>query len=257
MDLLSPWFRVISKKLMSIQTHSASGIKIFLDGADRKTMLEMAANSLVQGFTTNPTLMRKAGVKDYRAYCQELLTQIRQNPISFEVFADQLEDMQKQAVEIASWGSNVYVKIPIMNSEGKPTTPAIRDLSHRGIKLNVTAVYTIQQIWEAAQALKDGAPSFISVFAGRMADCGHDPIPIMISGAEICRQTDPNVELLWASTREAFNIIQAEETGCKIITAPADVIKKAAGFHQKGLQQLSLETVRIFKADSESAGFAL
>ncbi|HAR41304.1 MAG TPA: transaldolase [Bdellovibrionales bacterium] len=230
-------------------------IKIFLDGADRPSMLEMNKTPLVAGFTTNPSLMRKAGVKDYRAYCQDLLTQISK-PISFEVFADDFAAMNKQALEIKTWGENVYVKIPITNSKGESAIPLIRELSHSGVKLNVTALYTIKQVWETAQAVQGGAPSIASVFAGRTGDVGHDPIPIMLAAAEICRTTDKNIELLWASTREAFNVIQAEQCGCQIITAPGDVIKKVAGFG-KDLTQLSLETVQTFKTDSDAAGFFL
>jgi transaldolase len=231
-------------------------IQIFLDGADRSTMVEMAQNDLVQGFTTNPSLMRKSGVKDYRSFCKEILTQVRGKPISFEVFADDFAGMRKQADEIASWGSNVYVKIPVMNSEGKSASSLIRELAHAGAKLNVTAIFTLAQVWETCQALQGGAPSIVSVFAGRLADVGCDPVPVMRAAAAMCRQTDKKIELLWASTREAFNIVQAEECGCQIITSPGDFIKKRASFG-KDAYQMSLETVRTFKSDSEAAGFSL
>jgi transaldolase len=221
-------------------------------------MLEMLPK--VQGFTTNPSLMKKSGVKDYRAFCQEILTRVQGKPISFEVFADDLEGMRKQAEEIASWGSggngDVYVKIPVMNSEGQSTAPLVHDLTHKGIKLNITAIFTIDQVWETCQALRGGAPSIVSVFAGRIADSGRDPLPLMQVSAGLCASADSKIELLWASTREAFNVVQAEQVGCRIITAPADVIKKTAGFN-KDPHQLSLETVRTFKIDSEAAGFAL
>lgn len=231
-------------------------IKIYSDGADRASMLEMAANPLIQGLTTNPSLMKKAGVKDYRSYCKDILSQIKTKPISFEVFADDFENMRRQGMEINSWGPNVYVKIPITNSEGQSSVPLIQELAHKGVKLNVTAIFTLKQVLETCAALKGGAPSIVSVFAGRIADTGRDPMPLMQASLEICRQSDRNIELLWASTREAFNIVQAEQAGCHIITAPADIAKKVTGFN-KDLEQMSLETVRTFKADSESAGFSL
>ena len=231
-------------------------IKIFLDGADRGSMLEMYKNPMVQGFTTNPSLMKKSGIKDYTAFCQEILTQIPDRPISFEVFADDFKEMLKQADKIATWSSNVYVKIPVTNSHGQPATELVRELSHRGVKLNVTAIYTLKQVWEVGLALQGGAPSIVSVFAGRIADTGRDPVPTMLAASEICRGLDRNIELLWASTREAYNLVQAEQAGCHIITAPLDMIKKAAAFG-KDLEQVSLETVKTFKADADSAGFSL
>jgi transaldolase len=234
-------------------------IKIFLDGADRGTMLEMARDPLVSGFTTNPSLIRKAGITDYRAFCQEILGSLGGKPVSFEVFADEFGEMKRQALEIAAWekpGTSIYVKIPVTNSKGESSQALVQELSHRGVKLNVTALYTIKQIVETARSLAGGAPSIVSVFAGRTADVGHDPVPIMQAGAEICAEAGPAVELLWASTREAFNILQAERCGCKIITAPADMIRKVAGFG-KDLTQLSLETVQTFKKDAEAAGFKL
>lgn len=231
-------------------------IKIFLDGADRKTMVEMASDDRVQGFTTNPSLMRKSGVTDYPGFCREILPQVRGKPISFEVFADDLAGMKSQAKTIATWGSNVYVKIPVMNSEGLSTAPLIRELAQAGVKLNVTAIFTIKQVVETCEALAGGAPSIVSVFAGRLADVGRDPIPMIEASAAICREAGPQVELLWASTREAFNIVQAERSGCQIITAPADLIRKLSGFG-KDPYAMSLETVRTFKSDSEAAGFRL
>jgi transaldolase len=219
-------------------------------------MLEMAKSPLVQGFTTNPSLMKKSGVRDYQGFCQEILTQIPDKPISFEVFADDLAGMQKQAMEIKTWGKNVYVKIPVMNSQGQSTSSLVRELSHAGVKLNVTAIFTIPQVFETCQALQGGAPSIVSVFAGRIADSGRDPMPLMHASHELCTQAGKDVELLWASTREAYNIVQAESSGCRIITAPIDLIKKTSGFN-KDPYQLSLETVRTFKSDSEAAGFTL
>jgi transaldolase len=234
-------------------------IKIFLDGADRASMVEMAGNPLVQGFTTNPSLMRKAGVKDYRSFCKEILTQVRGKPISFEVFADEFPEMKRQAREIASWDigdDNVYVKIPVVNSKGESAAPLIRDLSQAGVKLNVTALYTLPHIWEVCEAVKGGAKSIISVFAGRMADTGRDPIPTMTAAVAMCEATGPQVELLWASTREALNIVQADVIGCKIITAPLDMIKRVPAFG-KDLGAVTLDTVRTFKSDAEAAGFSL
>ncbi|MCM2277956.1 MAG: transaldolase [Oligoflexia bacterium] len=235
-------------------------IKIFLDGADRATMMEMAANPIVQGFTTNPSLMRKAGVTDYRGYCQEIIHQLGGKPVSFEVFADDFPTMKSQGLEIATWekkgAAPITVKIPVINTRGESAIPLIRELSHQGVKLNVTAVYTLHQVWEVAQALKGGAPSILSVFAGRIADTGRDPIPLMQSASEICEETDANIELLWASTREAYNIVQAEQTGCRIITAPADLIRKVPTFGRE-IMEVCLDTVRVFKKDSEAAGFKL
>jgi len=231
-------------------------VKIFSDGADKKAMLEMNQNPLVKGLTTNPTLMKKSGISDYVTFCKEILAEIKSKPISFEVFADDFNEMKKQALKIASWGDNVYVKIPISNSEGESSLALIKDLSHSGVKLNVTAVLTLEQSWGACQALKGGAPSILSVFAGRIADTGRDPLPLMQAALEICESTDKNIELLWASSREVLNIVQADQMGCHIITATNDLIKKMSMFN-KNLTQLSLETVRMFKADAESAGYTL
>lgn len=231
-------------------------VKIFADGADRATILELAKNPVVKGFTTNPSLMKKSGVKDYRAFCKEILTQIPKHPISFEVFADDFEEMFRQAQEIKSWGSNVYVKIPITNSQGKSSLELIKKLAVEGVKLNVTALFTWEQIQLTVEALKGGAPSIVSVFAGRIADTGRDPMPLMRESSELCRSTDKNIELLWASSREFYNLVQAEESGCHIITCTTDIIKKLPMLN-KDLTELSLETVKTFKADSDSAGFQL
>lgn len=236
-----------------------SRIKIFLDGAERNSMIEMAKNPLVQGFTTNPSLMKKAGVKDYKAFCQEILTHIGGKPVSFEVFADEFGEMKRQAKLIAAWerpGDQLYVKIPIINSQGESSIPLIRELSHAGVKLNITALYTAKQVRETCDAVVGGAASIVSVFAGRIADTGRDPMPLMMAGAELCDAVGPRCELLWASTREAFNIVQAEQTGCKIITSPLDMIKKVAAFN-KTMEELTLDTVKTFKADADAAGFQL
>ena len=234
----------------------ASKIKIYSDGADLASMVEMAANPKIQGMTTNPTLMKKAKISDYRNFCQDALAKIKTKPISFEVFADDFDNMRRQALEIASWGSNVYVKIPIMNSEGMSSLELIQDLSHKEVKLNVTAILSLNQVSQTCIALKGGAPSIVSVFAGRIADTGRNPFPMMQKALEICQYTDKNIELLWASTREVLNIVQAEQAGCHIITVPPDLIKKMA-FFDKDLELLSLETVQMFKNDADSAGFTL
>jgi transaldolase len=231
-------------------------IKIFSDGAERDQLLKMNQNPIVSGMTTNPTLMKKAGVTDYRAFCKDILKEIRVKPISFEVFADDFETMEKQAREIATWGQNVYVKIPIQNSEGKSALPLVKTLTRAGINLNVTAIYTLKQTVEACQALEGGAPSIVSVFAGRAADLGHDPVPTLTAAAEVCAEYGDQMECLWASTREVYNILQAEQCGCEIITVPFDVLAKLEGGF-KTLEELSLDTVRTFKKDSESAGFSL
>jgi transaldolase len=231
-------------------------IKIYSDGAERASILEMNANPKISGITTNPSLMRKAGVTDYAGYCKELLTQVTQKPISFEVFADEIPEMKRQALEIAKWGPNVYVKIPIMNSKSESTLELVRELSHSGVKLNVTAIFTLDQVRGTCEAVKGGSPTLVSVFAGRLADTGVDPMPLMRASSELCSAAGKDVELLWASTREAFNIVQAEQAGCKVITAPADIIKKMSGFGKTALE-MSLDTVKTFKADSEAAGFKL
>lgn len=231
-------------------------IKVYSDGADKSSMLEMAKNPLIKGLTTNPSLMKKAGVNDYKAFCLDILTHITDKPLSFEVFTDSIPEMAKQAMEIKTWGENVYVKIPIMNSKGESTIELVRELSRKGVKLNVTAIFTMQQIAETIMAVAGGAPSIVSVFAGRIADSGRDPMPTMIAASQLCATVDPNIELLWASTREVYNIIQAEQSGCHIITVPPDIIKKMSGLN-KDLHQLSLETVQTFKADAEAAGFKL
>jgi transaldolase len=231
-------------------------IKIFSDGAERDQLLKMNRNPLVSGMTTNPSLMKKAGVTDYRAFCKDILKEIRVKPISFEVFADDFSSMERQAREIATWGENVYVKIPIQNSEGKSSLPLVKALTRAGIKLNVTAIYTLKQTIETCQALEGGAASIVSVFAGRAADHGHDPVPTLTAAAGVCAGYGDQIECLWASTREVYNILQAEQCGCRIITVPFDVLGKLEGGF-KTLEELSIDTVRTFKKDSESAGFSL
>jgi transaldolase len=231
-------------------------IKIFADGASLPSMLESARDPRIAGFTTNPTLMRKAGVTDYRAFAREVLGAIRDKPISFEVFADELDEMNRQARDIATWGENVYVKIPISNTRRAPTTTLIRELAAAGVKVNVTAICTLEQVRETARALAGGAPSVISVFAGRIADTGRDPVPLMREALAICRAADPRVELLWASPRELLNAIQAAEVGCDIITMTDDLLKKLA-LLGKSLAEFSLETVQMFHRDAQAAGYKL
>jgi len=232
------------------------GIKLFADGADVASVLAAARDPRISGFTTNPTLMRKAGVADYRAFARELLAAIPDRPISFEVTSDELPEMTRQARLIASWGDNVYVKVPITNTEGLPCAEVIRELSHDGVKVNVTAVLPFEQVKTACAALAGGAPSLVSVLAGRIADTGRDPIPLMRAAAVLCRETSPDIELLWASPREVLNVRQAAECGCHVITATPELIKKLDSY-DKPLEQLSLETVQMFRRDAEAAGYEL
>jgi transaldolase len=230
-------------------------VKIYADGADRATMLEMHANPLIAGFTTNPTLMRKSGVADYKAFAQEILRQIPDRPVSFEVFADDFKEMERQAAEIASWGGNVLVKIPITNTQGKSSRPLLRRLARAGISVNVTALLTLGQVREASECLADGPPGKISVFAGRIADTGRDPVPLMAAAVELLRPY-PNIELIWASPRELLNIFQADAIGCHIITVTSDLLKKLV-LVGKDLGEYSLETVTMFYEDARKAGYQL
>jgi transaldolase len=231
-------------------------VKIFADGADVKGMVEMYARPYIKGFTTNPTLMRKAGITDYRGFAREVVAAIPDRPISFEVFSDDFAEMERQAMEIAGWGENVYVKIPVTNTKREPTTELVRELAGAGVKLNVTAICTVAQVREVARALEGGAPSVVSVFAGRIADTGRDPIPLMQESLAVCRAAGKSVELLWASPRELLNIVQAAEIGCDIITVTPDLLKKLE-LVGKDLSDFSLETVQMFFRDAEAAGFKL
>lgn len=230
-------------------------IKIFADGADKSSMLEMYEKPFISGFTTNPTLMRKAGVEDYRSFAHEMLEAIPDRPISFEVFADEMEEMETQALEIQSWGENVYVKIPVTNTKGEPTYDLINRLSEKNVKLNVTAILALEQVREVAFALKDSKGAVVSVFAGRIADTGVDPIPVMQAALELLKLA-PNAELLWASPRELLNVIQADSIGCHIITATPDVLKKLESLG-KDLKQFSLETVQMFYNDATKVGYTI
>jgi transaldolase len=233
-----------------------SNIKIFGDGASLPAMLALAKDPRIAGFTTNPTLMRKAGVADYRAFAKEVLAAIRTHPISFEVFADDLPEMRRQAREIATWGENVYVKIPITNTRGVPSAPLVRELSAAGVKVNVTAICTLEQVQDTARALEGGAPSVVSVFAGRIADTGRDPVPLMREALRICRASGDRIELLWASPRELLNLVQAAEVPCDIITVTSDLLAKLP-LIGKDLAEFSLDTVQMFHRDAFAAGYTL
>ena len=230
-------------------------VKIYADGADRDDMLEMYAKPYIQGFTTNPTLMKKAGITDYKAFAHEILEAIPDRPISFEVFADEFIDMERQALEIKTWGENVYVKIPVSNTRQEMAYDLIDRLSGAGVHLNVTAILTLEQVQNVADALKDGPNSIVSVFAGRIADTGLDPVPVMQKALTLL-EVAPKAELLWASPREVLNIYQADNIGCQIITATNDLIRKLA-LGGKDLAEYSLDTVQMFYDDAQSAGYML
>lgn len=230
-------------------------VKIFADGADPAGMLELYRHPSIQGFTTNPTLMHRAGVSDYRAFAREILQAIPDRPISFEVFSDEFPEMERQAREITSWGDNVYVKIPITNTRGEPSDDLVRALARRGVKVNVTALLTLGQVQRIRVALADARSGYISVFAGRIADTGRDPVPIMAAAVELL-QPYPNLELIWASPRELLNVFQADAIGCHIITATHDILKKLE-LVGKDLHTYSLDTVRMFYEDARQAGYTL
>jgi len=230
-------------------------VKIFADGADLDGILALAGDRRISGFTTNPSLMWKAGLTDYREFAQQLLERIATRPISFEVFADSVEEIRRQARLIASWGENVYVKIPVTTTSGEPLAPLVRELSESGVKVNVTAMFTTAQVELLTEAVKDGAPSCLSVFAGRIADAGIDPVPIMARSVDIMVQAS-RAELIWASPREIFNVVQADQVGCHIITVTRDLLGKLDSLG-KDLEQFSLETVQMFHRDAASAGFSL
>jgi transaldolase len=229
--------------------------KIFADGAELNGMLTMYREPHIKGFTTNPTLMRKAGVTDYRSFARQVVAAIPDRPISFEVFSDELADMERQAREIATWGEHVYVKIPVTNTRRAPAYDLVHRLSQAGVKLNVTAVMTLEQVQAVTDAVKGGAPSNISVFAGRIADTGRDPVPHMKAALEIMKAA-PNAELIWASPRELLNVFQAHDIGCHIITVTNDILKKLS-LRNKDLAEYSLETVQMFYDDASAAGFRI
>jgi len=230
-------------------------VKIFADGANLDGMKAMYANPLIRGFTTNPTLMRAAGVTDYAAFARQVLAAIPDRPVSFEVFADEFDEMERQAIEIASWGRNVNVKIPVTNTQGRSAAPLVGRLARRGVRVNVTAVFTLEQVRAIVDVLHPDIPAIVSVFAGRIADSGIDPVPLMTAAAGILRAR-PRAELLWASPREILNVLQADEAGCGIITVTNDLLKKLSliGKDQAGY---SLETVKMFYNDARAAGYTI
>ena len=230
-------------------------IKIFADGADLGGITRMASDPKIAGFTTNPTLMHQSGVTDYAAFATEALRTVPDKPISFEVFSDNETEMERQARQISSWGSNVYVKIPVTNTAGESTAKLIGRLTEAGVRLNVTAILSLRQVASVVEALAGTSGSIVSVFAGRIADTGRDPIPLMSAALELV-ELQPNVELLWASPREILNVVQADGIGCHIITVTHDLLKKLAGLG-RGLEEVSLDTVRMFHDDACSAGFSL
>jgi len=230
-------------------------VKIFADGADKAGITEMSAKPYIAGFTTNPTLMRKAGISDYRAFASDVLSIIKHRPISFEVLSDEFDQMERQAREIARWGANVYVKIPVTNTRGESSQDLIRRLGQAGVQQNVTALTTLSQVREVSAALSDGPASCISVFAGRVADTGVDPVPMMAAAVEAMRPY-PRQELIWASPRELLNVFQADAVGCHIITITNDILKKLP-LVGKDLTRYSLETVKMFYDDARAAGFNL
>ena len=230
-------------------------VKIFADGADRDGIAELYANPWVRGFTTNPTLMRKAGIEDYEIFAREVLEVVPDRPISFEVFSDEPGEMEDQARAISSWGDNVFVKIPVTDTQGRPSADVARRLADSGVKLNVTALMTTQQVAMVAEWLAEGPPGFVSVFAGRIADTGRDPIPYMSASLDALRD-HPHLELIWASPREVLNIIQADEIGCHVITVTYDVLRKLSTLGMD-LDEFSLATVKMFHDDGQAAGYSL
>jgi transaldolase len=229
--------------------------RIFADGADLESISDLASDRRISGFTTNPTLMRQAGLSDYSEFARRLLAKVTEHPVSFEVLADDTEEMVRQAKFIAGWGDNVYVKIPVTTTKGLSTAGVVRTLSESGVKVNVTAAFTLQQVELMVAALADGAAAFISVFAGRIADAGIDPVPVMAEAVKILER-DSHVQLIWASPREVLNVVQADSVGCHIITMTHDLLKKLDGLG-KNLEQFSLETVQMFYRDALAAGLTL
>lgn len=231
-------------------------VKLFTDGADKSQIVEMAKNRWISGFTTNPSLLRKAGVKDYEAYGRDLVAAVPDRHISFEVFSDDIPVMVAQGRAINRWGDNVFVKLPVSTTRGEMLFDAVRALSRDGVKINMTAIFTADQVARAVEALDGGASACVSVFAGRLADFGLDYRPLMRDAAARARRT-PNVEIIWASTREVFNVIEADEMGCHIITAPADILKKMVALGTKSAAELSLDAVRAFRQDALAAELSL
>ncbi|HUJ42442.1 MAG TPA: transaldolase [Opitutaceae bacterium] len=231
-------------------------IQIYADGADRAGILDLNARPYIKGFTTNPSLLKRSGVTDYEAFAKEILKTVTAKPISFEVFSDDFGEMQRQALKIAAWGRNVYVKIPITNSRGESSIPLIKELAAQKVQLNITAIFTLGQVRDVAGAFDPAVPSVVSVFAGRIADSGRDPMPLMRASRALLEGL-PKAELLWASVREVLNLFQAEECGCHIITVPHDILAKAAKQLGLSLDALSLDTVKTFAKDAAAAGYKL
>jgi transaldolase len=231
-------------------------VQIYADGADKAGILDLYAKPYIKGLTTNPSLMKKAGIKDYEAFARDILQTVTAKPISLEVFSDEFSEMKRQGLKIAAWGKNVYVKIPITNSRGESSIPLIRELAAQRVQLNVTAILTVAQVQAVAGALNPAVPSVVSVFAGRIADTGVDPMPIMRECVAVLAG-HPKAELLWASVREVLNILQAEACGCAIVTVPHDILAKAAKMLGTDLTALSLDTVKMFAADAAAVGYTL
>ena len=231
-------------------------VKIFADGADLEGMISLYRNPLVKGLTTNPTLMRKAGILDYESFAKDALAFVKDKPISFEVFSDEFSEMKRQALKIRDWQQNVYVKIPITNSRSQSSIPLIKELVRERVQLNVTAILTLKQVRDVAGALLPDVPAVVSVFAGRIADTGRDPVPVM-AASKVLLEDLPKAELLWASVREVLNVVQANDCGCDIVTVPHDILNKALKLVGTDLEALSLDTVRMFAEDAERAGFKL
>lgn len=248
--------RIAVAKAKQMKSIADLGIQLFADGADRAGILDLYAKPYIKGLTTNPSLMKKAGVRDYEAFARDLLETVIAKPISLEVLTDEFAEMRRQALKIASWGDNVYVKIPITNSRGESSLPLVKELGLSGIKLNVTAILSETQVCGVATALNPRIPAVVSVFAGRIADTGVDPMPLMSRYRKILEETTA-AELLWASTREVLNIFQAQTAGCAIITVPHEILAKAVKLVGFGLEALSLDTVRMFSTDAVEAGFTI
>lgn len=240
----------MSKSLKDLKVH------IYADGADKAGMLNLYANPLIKGLTTNPTLMRKAGITDFEAFAKDILQSIKAKPISLEVFSDEFAEMKRQALKITTWAPNVYVKIPITNTRGESSLPLVQELGREGVKLNVTAILTLDQVAGVAQALNPQVSSVVSVFAGRIADTGVDPVPHMIESRKLLA-SQPKAELLWASVREVLNIFQADQCGCAVVTVPHDILAKAIKLCGVPLADLSLDTVKMFANDAKAAGYKL
>jgi transaldolase len=241
---------VMDKSLQTLK------VKIFADGADKAGILSLNANPLIQGMTTNPTLMRKAGIHDYEAFAKDILQSVTDKPVSFEVFSDEFPEMRRQALKIAAWQKNVFVKIPITNTRSESSLPLIAELAKQGVQLNITAMLTVEQVRGVAAALNPAVPAFVSVFAGRIADTGRDPMPLMRRSLKLLA-AQPKAELLWASVREVLNIFQADACGCGIVTVPHDILGKAMKLVGKDLGALSLDTVKMFSQDAQAAGFSV